>query len=40
MEWINTKIKLGTENYVITGIVDKNSPSVYVNNSEFIIYNS
>ncbi len=39
---VNTKIKLGKENYVITGIVDKNSPSVYVNNSEFIkiLYNN
>lgn len=39
---INKEVKLGKEKYLITGIVDKSSPSIYVDNSEFvkILYNN
>ena len=41
-DFIGTTIKLGKENYIVVGIIDKSSPSIYVNNSEFIkiLYNN
>lgn len=35
-DFLNKKIKIGNETYLVVGITDLNSPSIYVNNSEFI----